>query len=33
MEDENIEKEIFNTRKRMFSQKFKIKDDSNILIF
>lgn len=29
MEDENIEKEIFNTRKRMFSQKFNIKNDSN----
>lgn len=32
MEDENIEQEIFNTRKRVFSRKFKIKNDSKIII-
>jgi len=29
MEDEHIEKEIYNTRKRAFSKKFNIKKDGN----
>lgn len=28
MEDDKIEKEIYNNRKKIFSQKFKINNDS-----